>query len=132
MNEQPLHIRNVHLIDPKNGLDACLDLFLADGRVAAIGPPPAGFSAERRIDATGLIVCPGYRTWETSSPSATLSTSKTRYRMGDADIEQLIVDRGEARKTKNFKESDRIRDLLAANGVVLEDQPGGKTLWRRG
>ena len=52
--------------------------------------------------------------------------------LSDADIEQLIVDRGEARKTKNFKESDRIRDLLAASGVVLEDQPGGKTLWRRG
>ncbi len=37
-----------------------------------------------------------------------------------------------ARKAKDFKESDRIRDLLASSGVLLEDQPGGRTLWRRG
>ena len=59
MTRQHLHIHNARLIDPGQGLDACLDLFLADGQVAAIGQPPAGFSAERRIDATGLIVCPG-------------------------------------------------------------------------
>jgi cysteinyl-tRNA synthetase len=52
--------------------------------------------------------------------------------LGDADIERLIDERAAARKGRNFKESDRIRDLLAANGVVLEDQPGGRTLWRRG
>jgi cysteinyl-tRNA synthetase len=52
--------------------------------------------------------------------------------LSDADIERLIGERGEARKAKNFKESDRIRDLLATAGVLLEDQPGGKTLWRRG
>jgi cysteinyl-tRNA synthetase len=52
--------------------------------------------------------------------------------LGDADIERLIEERAAARKAKNFKESDRIRDLLAAAGVLLEDQPGGKTLWRRG
>ena len=51
--------------------------------------------------------------------------------LGDADIERLIDERVAARKAKNFKESDRIRDLLAANNVVLEDMPGGKTLWRR-
>jgi cysteinyl-tRNA synthetase len=50
----------------------------------------------------------------------------------DADIERLIEQRVAARKAKNFKESDRIRDDLAAAGVLLEDQPGGKTLWRRG
>jgi cysteinyl-tRNA synthetase len=52
--------------------------------------------------------------------------------LSDADIERLIEERDAARKAKNFKESDRIRDLLAANGVVLEDMPGGRTLWRRG
>jgi dihydroorotase len=59
MNEQLLHLRNAHLIDPKNGLDACLDLFIVDGRIAAIGQPPTGFAAERQIDAKGLIACPG-------------------------------------------------------------------------
>jgi cysteinyl-tRNA synthetase len=52
--------------------------------------------------------------------------------LSDADIERLIEERAAARKAKNFKESDRIRDALAAAGVLLEDQPGGKTLWRRG
>jgi cysteinyl-tRNA synthetase len=52
--------------------------------------------------------------------------------LADADIDRLIDERATARKAKNFMESDRIRDLLAASGVVLEDQPGGRTLWRRG
>jgi cysteinyl-tRNA synthetase len=50
----------------------------------------------------------------------------------DADIERLIEARAAARKARDFRESDRIRDQLAAAGVLLEDQPGGRTLWRRG
>jgi cysteinyl-tRNA synthetase len=52
--------------------------------------------------------------------------------LSDEDIERLIAARAAARKSKDFKESDRIRDGLAAAGVLLEDQPGGRTLWRRG
>jgi cysteinyl-tRNA synthetase len=51
----------------------------------------------------------------------------------DAEIEALIDQRAAARQAKDFRESDRIRDLLAVRGVVLEDRPGGqRTLWRRG
>jgi cysteinyl-tRNA synthetase len=50
--------------------------------------------------------------------------------LSDADIEALIQARTQARKSKNFKESDRIRDELLAKGVVLEDGPQG-TSWRR-
>ncbi len=53
------HITNGRLIDPKNGIDATLDLFIADGRIAAIGQAPAGFTAEYTLDARGLVVCPG-------------------------------------------------------------------------
>ena len=49
----------------------------------------------------------------------------------DARIEAAIAERQAARKTKDFKRSDEIRDELAAAGIVLEDKPGGVTIWRR-
>ena len=48
----------------------------------------------------------------------------------DAAIEALIAGRNDAKKARNFTEADRIRDELKANGVALEDTPGG-TKWRR-
>ena len=48
----------------------------------------------------------------------------------DAAIESLIQQRLDARKAKNWAESDRIRDELKAQGVQLEDGVGGTT-WRR-
>jgi len=50
----------------------------------------------------------------------------------DSEIEALIKKRQEARKAKNWKESDRIRDELQAQGINLIDQPGGVTRWHRG
>jgi cysteinyl-tRNA synthetase len=50
--------------------------------------------------------------------------------LNDAAIDALILRRNEARKGKNFKEADRVRDELAAAGVILEDGAGG-TKWRR-
>jgi cysteinyl-tRNA synthetase len=37
----------------------------------------------------------------------------------------------DAKKNKNFTESDKIRAELLAQGIVLEDKPGGITEWRR-
>ena len=54
-----IHIKGGRVIDPATGLDRTTDLFLADGRIAAIGRPPAGFGAARTIEAAGLTVCPG-------------------------------------------------------------------------
>ena len=48
----------------------------------------------------------------------------------DAEIEELIAKRNEARKNRDFAEADRIRDALAEQGVILEDGPEGTT-WRR-
>ena len=54
-----IHIKGGRLIDPKNGVDAQVDLFIADGRIAAIGKPHENFKPELVIDAGGKIVCPG-------------------------------------------------------------------------
>ncbi|HXU93645.1 MAG TPA: dihydroorotase [Gallionella sp.] len=54
-----IHIKNGRLIDPKNNIDAQQDVFIAAGKVAAIGQAPAGFAADKVIDASGLVVAPG-------------------------------------------------------------------------
>ncbi len=51
---------------------------------------------------------------------------------GDAAIEVMIQARCAARKVKDFRESDRLRDLLTAENIVLIDQPDGTTRWHRG
>lgn len=52
-------IRGGRIIDPANQLDVTADLYLADGRIAAIGQPPPAFEESETIDASARIVCPG-------------------------------------------------------------------------
>ena len=46
------------------------------------------------------------------------------------DIDQLVIQRNEAKKTKNFAEADAIRKQLLDAGIVLEDTAQGTT-WRK-
>ncbi|HEX5125328.1 MAG TPA: cysteine--tRNA ligase [Rhodocyclaceae bacterium] len=66
-----------------------------------------------------------------------LTHDPARFVQGDAargddanQIDLLIQKRTDAKKARNFAESDRIRDELNARGIVLEDSPTGTT-WRR-
>ncbi len=52
--------------------------------------------------------------------------------LSDREIDALVQQRNEARKNKNYAESDRIRDELQAQGITLIDKPGGVTIWNRG
>src|SRR5438552_2531757 len=54
-----IEIANGRVIDPAQELDRKASLYIADGRIASLGEAPAGWRAERMVDATGLVVCPG-------------------------------------------------------------------------
>ncbi len=52
-------IRNGRVIDPANRRDEVADLYIAAGRIVAIGASPNGFNVQKEIDARGKVVIPG-------------------------------------------------------------------------
>ena len=48
------------VIDPANRSDAVQDVYVSGGKIVALGQAPQGFVAERTIDASGLVVAPGF------------------------------------------------------------------------
>jgi cysteinyl-tRNA synthetase len=49
--------------------------------------------------------------------------------LSEADLQEKIEEREQARETKNWAEADRIRDGLAEKGIILEDKKDG-TVWK--
>ena len=49
----------------------------------------------------------------------------------DNEIEDLLRERNEARRGKDFKRADEIRKSLAAHGIIIEDKPDGTSRWKR-
>lgn len=54
-----IHIKNGHVIDPKNNINSKLDVFIAAGKILSIGQAPDDFIVNQTIDASNLTVCPG-------------------------------------------------------------------------
>ena len=54
-----IQIKNGRLIDPVTASERTEDLFIAEGRIAAVGGAPAAFKADRVVNASGLAVSPG-------------------------------------------------------------------------
>jgi len=104
----------------EDALSDDLNTPLAISAIHALGDP-----AELRAGANALgLLQQDAEAWFRWTPAG--SSGPT-----DAEIETAIAARQAARKAKDFKESDRIRDELKAKGVILEDGAKGTT-WKRG
>jgi dihydroorotase len=53
-------IKDGRIIDPANRIDRIGSVYVADGKIASVTNEPAGFKADRVIDANNQIVCPGF------------------------------------------------------------------------
>jgi cysteinyl-tRNA synthetase len=85
---------------------------------AAKGVKPAAASLKASAQLIGLLQLPATK-WAAFRP-ASLSIDENK-------VVSLVEARTAARAEKNFRESDRIRDELAAMGVVLKDSKDGTT-----
>ncbi|WP_296753309.1 dihydroorotase [Thiobacillus sp.] len=54
-----IRISNGRVIDPMSARDEVADIYVAAGKIVSIGAAPADFHANRTLDASGLVVCPG-------------------------------------------------------------------------
>jgi cysteinyl-tRNA synthetase len=88
---------------------------------AAKGATPAAAALKASAQLIGLLQLPPAQWLGFRPASATVDENK---------VISLIEARNSARKAKNFKEADRIRDELKAMGVELEDSKDGKTQWK--
>ena len=55
-----LFIKNGRVVDPANGVDAVQDVYVADGRIGKVGRGLRSPNGAQVLDATGLVVCPGF------------------------------------------------------------------------
>ena len=88
---------------------------------AAKGAKPAAASLKASAQLIGLLQL---------SPAQWAGFRPASAAVDENKVVSLIEARNSARKAKNFKEADRIRDELTAMGIELEDTKDGKTKWK--
>ena len=60
-----------------------------------------------------------------------MSLGSEQYQITGEEINAKRVERDEARKQKDFKKADEIRQFLASHGIAIEDKPDGTSRWKR-
>ena len=108
------------LLDDLNAPKAFAALHELRGE-AAKGAKPAAASLKASAQLIGLLQL---------SPAQWVSFRPASAAVDENKVVSLIEARNSARKAKNFKEADRIRDELKAMGIELEDTKDGKTQWK--
>ncbi len=74
------------------------------------------------VTGTGMVITPGTDASQISGAAPSLINE---------EIEGKLIERNEARKQKNFKKADEIRQFLASHGIAIEDKPDGTSRWKR-
>jgi cysteinyl-tRNA synthetase len=71
------------------------------------------------------------RAREMSQTTDTPLVLRVQAKLEDTEVQLKVDERDEARKQKNFKKADEIRQFLASHGIVIEDKPDGTSRWKR-
>jgi cysteinyl-tRNA synthetase len=106
--------------------------FNTAGAIAALFELSKSINTARDNGATADQLKPSQETFKQLAGVLGLTLEEKKGSSEDeAQVEALIVERTQARKDKNWKRSDEIRDQLKAMGVVIEDSKDGTT-WKWG
>jgi cysteinyl-tRNA synthetase len=68
---------------------------------------------------------------EMSQTTDTPLVLRVQAKLEDTEVQLKVDERDEARKQKDFKKADEIRQFLASHGIVIEDKPDGTSRWKR-
>jgi cysteinyl-tRNA synthetase len=99
-------------------------------KAAGDGPAASAYAAElRTLGAILGLLGQRPEDWLATHSELTGAADSAAGRPEPAEIDRLVAARTDARQTRNWAESDHIRDELAGHGVMLEDGPAG-TSWR--
>ncbi len=115
------------------------DDFNTSGAVAVLFELASEANRDRSPAAAGLLRALGGMLGLLQTEPAVYLQSPSRYQRGAAaaatlsveQVEALVAERTAAKQARDFGRADQIRDTLQAQGIELEDKPGGVTQWRR-